>query len=218
MAEKFDVGVIGLGKFGFTLAKELVELGHTVIGVDRSESMIRRAQDVLSQVYQSDAEDKKALQQLGFADLPHVIVSIGGSMEKSIMITLNLKELGAERVWVKAVGPDHEKVLKRVGADQVVFPERDSAIQLAHRLGIPGLVGYLPLGGGVVLQELVVDKWDGKTLREIDPTNQHGIQIVAVRRVGEKEFSFIPKAGDKLSKGDILLVIGGSDSLGEVTA
>ncbi len=216
MAQRKEVGVIGLGKFGFCLAETLMELGHQVIGVDKSESRVRVARDALTQVYQADAMDKVALQQLGFGELEFVVVSIGGSMEASILITMNLKELGTGQVWVKAVSRDHEKVLNKIGADFVVFPERFVARQLAHRLAVPGLLNYLPLGGGIVLQEFNVDKWAGQTLRELDLPNRHHLLVVAVKRPGEDKPSFIPRADVRLEKGDVLVAIGGDeDRLGE---
>lgn len=210
---KSEVGIIGLGKFGFCLAETLIELEQNVVGVDRSEVRVKNAQGVLSQVYHADATDSAALKQLGFHEFSFVVVSIGASMEASILITMNLKELGAEKVWVKAVSQEHEKILYRLGADLVVFPERYVAKQLAHRLAVPGMLNYLSLGEGVVLQELVVDAWGGKTLRQLDLPNKHKVQIVAVRRPGEREFSFVPQADTELHKGDVVVVVGSEDHL-----
>ena len=205
---KYEIGIIGLGKFGYFLGQSLTDLGHTVVGIDSDPEKIKRAQDVLTQVYQADATDKAALTQLGLAELSHVIISVGHSMEASILIALHLKELGAENVWCKAVSADHEKVLKKVGVDHVVFPERFAAEQLARELVIPGLIDYLPLGKGIVLQELKVSAWAGKTLRELDLTNKYGIQVVAIKKAGEAEFEFVPKANTVLTREHILAVIG----------
>jgi trk system potassium uptake protein TrkA len=213
---KREVGVIGLGKFGFSLAQVLRDMGQDVVGVDLSDARIRQVQDTVSQVYHADATDKTVLEQLGFQHLEYVVVSIGHSMEASILITLNLKELGVEEVWVKALSDAHEKVLYKIGADLVVFPERFVATQLAHRLSVPGLMQYLPLGGNIVLQELTVDKWAGNTLRELDLTNRFGVQIVAVKPSGTRELSFIPGANTKLDTGDVVIVLGTEDKLGEM--
>lgn len=215
MAKK-EIGVIGLGKFGFGMAKTLVELGDSVIGVDISDSNVKRAQEILSQVYVADGRDKGALKQLGFGDLPHVVVSIGDSLEASVLITLNLKELAVPQVWVKALSEDHEKILYRLGADYVVFPERYVANQLAHRIAVPGLLNYFSLGGGIVLQELTVDKWADHPLMELDLPKKHDVQIVAVKRTGENGFSFVPRADTVLRKGDVVVVIGQEKSMGEL--
>ncbi|SDN28047.1 potassium channel family protein [Desulfonauticus submarinus] len=215
---KFEVGVIGLGKFGFYLAKSLVNLGHNVVGLDNKSDRIKRAQDILTQVYEADATDKGALSQLGFADLNHVIISVGHSMEASILIALYLKELGAKDIWCKAISDEHEKVLLKIGVDHVIFPERFAAEQLARSLVVPGLIDYLPMGKGVLLKEIIVSsKWEGKTLRELDLTNQYGVQAIAIKTQEKGEYTFVPKADQKLKKGDILAIVGKEESFKELS-
>lgn len=212
MARK-EFGVIGLGKFGLSLARSLVHHGQKVVGMDSDPEKVKVASEILIQVFQAEAVDKVALEQLGFGELSTVIVSTGHSMEASILITLFLKELGCKSVTVKAMSLDHEAVLKKVGADEVIFPERYAAEQLAAKLAVPGLIDYLPLGTNIILKELVVDKWAGKTLRELNLTNAFGIQVVAVRGVAERQFVFVPKADLPLQQGDTLAVIGRGESL-----
>ncbi|MDD4650214.1 MAG: NAD-binding protein, partial [Desulfoplanes sp.] len=110
-----EIGIIGLGKFGFFLGSALINMGHRVVGVDSTQAKVQAAQETLTQVYQANATDSIALAQLGIADLSHVIVSVGQSMEASILIALHLKELKAAQIWVKAVSEDHEKILNRIG-------------------------------------------------------------------------------------------------------
>lgn len=208
-----EFGVVGLGKFGLSLAKSLMAHGQTVVGVDSDPEKVKAASEVLTQAYQAEAVDKVALEQLGMGELPSVIVSTGHSMEASILITLFLKELGCKSVTVKAMSRDHEKVLIKVGADAVIFPERYAAEQLAAKLAVPGLIDYLPLGTNVILKEIIVEDWAGKTLRELDLTNTIGIQVVAVKRLEEKQFVFVPKADEPLQKGDVLAVIGHGEEL-----
>jgi trk system potassium uptake protein TrkA len=208
-----EFGVVGLGKFGLSLAQSLVDRGQTVVGVDSDPEKVKIASEILTQAYQAEAVDKVALQQLGFGELSDVIVSTGHSMEASILITLFLKELGCKSVTVKAMSRDHEKVLRKVGADSVIFPERYAAEQLAAKLAVPGLIDYLPLGHNVLLKELVVSRWAGKTLRELDLTNTFSIQVVAIKAAGEQQFVFVPKASQPLQKGDVLAVIGRGEKL-----
>ena len=189
-----EFGIVGLGKFGLSLGQALRGHGQTVIGVDSDHEKVKEAAEILDQVYQADAMHKAALQQLGFGELPEVVVSTGHSMEASILIVMFLKELGCRRVTVKAISLDHEKVLKKVGADKIIFPERYAAEQLAARLAVPGLVDYLPLGRNVVLREFVVEKWEGQTLRNLNLTNVYGMQVVAMRSRDAKEFGFVPRA------------------------
>lgn len=215
MASK-EFGIIGLGKFGFSLALALHNHAQTVIGVDSDPDRVKAAADTLTHAYQAEGIDKVALSQLGFGELSDVIVSIGHSMEASILITMFLKEMGCRRVTVKAISLDHENVLKKVGADEVIFPERYAAEQLAAKLAVPGLIDYLPLGQNIVLREFYVDKLTGKTLRDLDLTNKFGVQVVAVKTTGEKQFVFVPKANVPLGKGDVLAIIGQGDKLMEL--
>jgi len=208
-----EFGVVGLGKFGLSLARSLMAHGQKVVGVDSDPDKVKAASEVLTQAYQAEAVDKTALQQLGFGELPQVIVSTGHNMEASILITLFLKELGCRNVTVKAVSRDHEKVLAKVGADAVIFPERYAAEQLAAKLAVPGLIDYLPLGTNIILKEFTVERWAGKTLRELNLTNAFGVQVVAVKGLEEKQFVFVPKADQPLKKGDVLAVIGQGDKL-----
>ena len=208
-----EFGVVGLGKFGLSLARSLMAHGQKVVGVDSDPDKVKAAAEVLTQAYQAEAVDKTALEQLGLGELQEVIVSTGHNMEASILITLFLKELGCKSVTVKAMSRDHEKVLAKVGADAVIFPERYAAEQLAAKLAVPGLIDYLPLGTNIILKEFTVERWSGKTLRDLDLTNSFGIQVVAVKGLEEKQFVFVPKADQPLRKGDVLAVIGRGEKL-----
>ena len=216
--EKREFGIIGLGKFGMSLGQSLRSHGQIVVGVDSDPDKVKAASEFLTQSYLAEATDKVALKQLHFNDFGEVIVSTGKSMEASVLITLFLKELGCRRVTVKAISRDHEKVLRKVGADEVIFPERYAADQLAAKLAVPGLIDYLPLGHNVILKELVVERWAAKTLRELNLTNSFGIQVVAVKTVGGKDFNFVPRADRPLQRGDVLAVIGQGESLADLNS
>jgi len=216
MAKKIEIGVVGLGKFGYALAESVKELGHVAVGVDADEAMVRRAQTVLDQVFQADGTDKKVLEQLGFQNLDYVVVSIGKSMEASILVAMNLQELGVKNIWVKAISPEHERVLKRLGVHFVVFPEQFVARQLAHRMAVPGILDYLPLGEGVLVQEIKVERWAGKSLRDLNLPATHRVQVVAVKREGESRFSFVPRPDQVLNEGDVLVLLGHAEDVLEL--
>lgn len=205
MAAKMEIGVIGLGTFGFVFAERLMELEHSVVGLDRDPEKVRKAQDVLTQVYEGDGRDSSVLEQLGFHQFDHVVVSVGAAMEASVLITLHLKELEAKKVRVKAISWDHEKILRKVGADEVFFPERYAAFQMALSLSVPGLVDYLPVSGGLIVRKLTVEKWAGKTLRELDLTNKHSMLVISIEQT-ENGVIYFPKADKVLNKGDNLVV------------
>jgi len=200
--------IIGLGKFGFHLGRCLVELGREVLGVDGDADKVKNAQGVFTQVYQLDAKDKRALEQIHVDEMSHVVVSVGHSMEASILISLYLKELGVPEVWVKAISTDHEKLLKKIGVDTVFIPERFAAKNMAHQLASPGLIEYLPMDKDVALKEIGIDGWAGQTLRHLDLTNKHQVQVIAKKCAGEDHYSFIPRADEELRQGDKLVLVG----------
>ncbi|MBF0224133.1 MAG: TrkA family potassium uptake protein [Desulfobacterales bacterium] len=216
MPNRFQVGIIGLGKFGYRFGRTLIQLDQDVIGVDTDPENIKRAQQIFTQVYQADAMDKKVLEQLGFKEMTHVLVSVGDSIAASAMISMYLKELGVPSVWVKGINNDHEKLLRRIGVDEVIIPEHIAAVQLANRLAKPGFIDYLPFEKGVAIKELIVKQFAGKTLREINLTNQFQVQVIATKKNGSLNFKFIPKADDVLEKEDILVVIGHSKRLEQI--
>jgi len=207
------LGVIGLGKFGFKLGQTMINLGEKVVGIDNDPEKIRRAQNIFTQVYQGDASQKEVLNQLGFADLIHVLISVGDSVATSSMITMYLKELGVPKVWVKAVNSDHEKLLRKVGADEVIIPEHMAAQQLANRIAKPGFIEYLPFDKNMVIREIVVNRWAGSTLKQLDVANRFDIQVIAVKRKKGETFQFIPRGDTLLDRDDALVAIGKSATL-----
>lgn len=211
MKSKFQVGVIGLGKFGYKFGKTLAENNIEVVGVDAKPDNVKQAQNVFTQVYQADATNKEALEQLGFSDMTHVLISVGSSIAASSMIAMYLKELRVPNVWAKAINSDHEKLLLKIGVDEVFIPERMAAKQLANRIAIPGFIEYLPFDSKYALKEFIVNDWAGKTLRDIDLTNRFNIQVIAVKHVGEENYKYIPKANEKLNANDTLVAIGEVD-------
>ncbi len=208
MKKKLQIGVIGLGKFGYEFGKSLVFLGHEVLGIDINEANIKRSQQEFTQVFLADATDKKALEQMRIQDLEHVLVSVGDSIAASAMIAMYLKELGVRKVWVKAVHGDHEKLLRKIGVDEVVIPEYMAARHIATRIAIPGFIEHLQFDSSMAVREFLIDKWDGESLRSIDISNKQSVQVIAIKLKGEKSYKYIPKADDLLKSGDKIVVIG----------
>lgn len=213
MRKSLEVGIIGLGKFGFQLAQTLVTLGHKVIGVDMSEARVHQAQDILNQVYRADASDMSVLRQLRFQDLDRVVVSVGQSMEASLTVTLNLQDLKIAHIWVKAVNLEHRKILTRLGVEQAIVPEIDVATMTAHRLDNPGMLDLIPEYGGILVQELEVKQWAGKRLIELDLMNMRAVLVLAVRKEHEQLWHFVPRAHTELARGDTLMVVGRQENV-----
>ena len=215
---RLQIGVIGLGKFGRKFGETMMLYGHDVLGIDHREANVKQAQDLLTQVFLADATNKEALEQVGVGDLSHVLVSVGDSIAASTMISLYLKELGVPTVWVKAVNEDHEKLLRKVGVDEVVIPEHMAARNVAAKIAMPGFVDNLPFDERLVIKELTIDRWNGKTLRDLDLTNRYNLQVIAIKKRRDRRYKFIPKADDVLKSGDTLVVIGRIGNLDEVAS
>lgn len=211
--KKLEIGIIGLGKFGLQLGVSLMENGHRVIGLDKDETVVKSVQDSLSRVYRGDATDKTALDQLRFQDMDCVAVSVGSSMETSILAALNLHDLNVRHILAKAVSPQHRAVLRRLGVHTVVQPEMDVAKLTAMRLSNPGMLDFIDVDGGVLLQQTEVNAWAGKTLADLNLTTMHQVMVVAIKKPEEKDFRFVPDPRVPLNKGDILMLIGGKDAV-----
>lgn len=213
---KLQIGVIGLGKFGLKFGHSLASLGHEILGLDIDHNKVKSAQDTFTQVYQTDATNREALQQIRINDLQHVLISVGDSIAASAMITMYLKELGVSQVWAKAVHSDHEKLLRKIGADEVIIPEHMAAHQIANRIAMPGFIEYLPFDQSMAVKEFTLKNWAGKTLLELNLTNTYNIQIIAVRKNGEEAYHYIPKAYQIFTEGDVLVAIGKANQLEKI--
>jgi len=216
MTLKPQICVIGLGKFGYTVGASLIQLNHPVIGIDVNPVNVQRAQKLFHQVYEADISNKHALEQIGFREITHALISVGDSISTSAMTTMYLKEMQVPNVWVKAINDDHATLLRKIGADEVIIPEHIAATQLADRIHIPGIIERLPFDQDMIIRELAIERMAGKSLREIDLTNRFSCQIIAVRSRQDTHYRYIPKADDILSAGDNIIVIGKSDSLAKI--
>ncbi|MCI5222838.1 MAG: TrkA family potassium uptake protein [Candidatus Electrothrix sp. AR4] len=214
---KLQIGIIGLGKFGLKFGQTLIDFGHEVLGVESDPEKIKNAQHVLTQVYQVDAMNREALEQIRIQDLEHVLISVGDSIAASVMISMYLKELGVAKVWVKAIHQDHEKLLHKIGVDEVVIPEYMAAKQIAGRIAMPGFIDYLPFDESMAVKEFTIKEWEGKTLQELNLTNTFGIQVIAVRRNGDKGYHYIPRANEIFHEGDNFVAIGEVSRLNHVS-
>ena len=217
MAEKkLEIGVIGLGKFGLRMATTLVSLGHTVVGIDMSDTQVQRAEDALNSVYKADATNIAVLRSLHVQDLDWVVISVGQSVEQSLSITLNVQELGGPKIWVKASNEEHRKILQRLRVNRALVPEMEAAVMAAHQLTYPGMLDLIPKYGGIAIQELKVDAWHGKTLVELNLMQRFNIMVLGIRPVGGHSFDFVPPAMTVLNKGDTIVVAGRANSMSEL--
>jgi len=212
-----DFAVIGLGRFGSSVAKTLHELGHNVLALDKDEHAVNAIIEHVTQAMQIDSTDPEALKAVGITNFDAVIVAIGVNIQESILTTLILKELGVKKVIAKAVDELQGKVLEKIGADMVVFPERDMGVRLAHTLCSPNVVDFLQLSPEYSVEEVVVpEKFDGKTLKELDLRSRFGVNVLLIRR--DSELIISPTGETTLRCGDILVVVGENKQLSRLEA
>ncbi len=206
--------VIGLGNFGYYLGSYLYEKGHEVIALDSSKSQVQKSKDIVSQAVVADATDREALESLGISQVDAAVVCIGTRMQASILATLHLKELGIKRILAKATSEEHGRILKKVGATEIFFPEKDLAIGVASRLDNPNMLDYLPFIEGYSIVELAPPKdFVGKTLKELDLINRFGIQVLAIKEILPKGLILIPKANFQVKDSDALIFLGPNETL-----
>lgn len=205
-------GVIGLGRFGYHVARTLAQGGAEVIACDVDEEKVREISEYVSLAYVLDATDAKALKESGIANVDTAVVSIGENIEASILIVVQLKELGVKEIVAKAVNPLHGKVLEKLGVDRVVYPEKEMAIRVAHSLLVGEFIEEIPIGEKYSLFELkAFDFMLGKTLRELDIRRRFGVSVLAIKR-GEN-LIVNPIGDEKILPGDILVVLGTTEQL-----
>jgi trk system potassium uptake protein TrkA len=218
MKKKRGFAVIGLGNFGFSVAKRLYELNHDVIAVDINKEKVQDVKDFSTQAIVADVSDKETLESLGMQNVDVAVVSLGDRMDTSALTILYLKELGVKDVVVKALTLDHGKVLELIGATKLIFPERDMAIRTAERLSAPNILDQIDFLEGYSVVELAAPRelWD-KTLKEANVRANYGIAIVVVKRKTLADLPakviIAPHANEKILPGDILVIIGEDEKL-----
>lgn len=198
--------VFGLGRYGQAVAAELVKSGAEVLGVDKRESAVNEAVDEIPICKCADVTDPEVIAQLGIASMDVVIIAMADNLEASVMATTLCKEAGVKNVIVKCANEMHRKILRLVGADQVVFPEHDSGVRLAKNLISSGFVDLIDLSDDVSMVELDVrNEWLGHTLAELDLRKRYGINVVAIRHDGHVLINVDPMV--PLEEGMVLIVI-----------
>ncbi len=206
--------VIGLGNFGYYLATQLYKKGYEVLAIDKKPNLVQEIKDKVNQAIVADAAERKTLEAMGLEQMDAAVVCIGSVLSNSILVTLNLKDIGVKRVLAKALSEAHERILYKIGASEVFFPEKDLALSLAERIHNPNMIDYLPFLEGYSIIELSPPKdFIGKSLQELDLINRLGIQIIAVKEVIKDQLVFIPTAKFVLKDSDILIMLGRNESL-----
>ena len=201
--------IIGMGRFGSSLAMELAELGHEVLVIDRDEELVSEIADTVTHSVIGDAGDEEVLRSVGAENFDVAVVAIAGNIEESVLITMMLKEMGVKKVVAKAHNSLHMKILNKIGADIVVFPERDMGERLARSLSSKDVVDYIELSGEYSIVELKShEEWAGKTLAELDFREAFGLNVIAVTNEVTNKTTVSPDAEYKITSDDELIVVG----------
>lgn len=207
--------VIGLGRFGSSVARELCRFGCEVLAIDVNNDLVSQVADDVTHAVVGDGQDKEVLRTLGAAEFDCAIVAIGGDLAASVLVTMNLKELGVARIVCKAHDETHRRVLEKLGADQVVIPEQEYASRLARSLSSPNALDYIELSDEYGIIEVPAPTgWEGKSLKDLNVRAKLGINILAVRRGAN--FNVSPSADFSLMQGDIMVVLGDNRALKKV--
>ena len=207
--------VFGLGRYGKAVARELVENGMEVIAVDTNQEIINDAAAFLPVCKCADVTDAEVIERLGIADIDTVIICMASNLEASVMAVTLCKEAGVGHVIAKCANAMHQKILLRVGADEVVFPEQESGVRLAKNLLSSGFIDMLSLSGDVSIVEIDVKAdWVGKNLIELNLRRKYGFNIVAIKADGQVNVHVNPE--QKLKAEDTLIVIANTTKLGKL--
>jgi len=203
------IAVIGLGNFGMNVARQLYARGHDVLIVDQNPDLVQKGQEFSSKSVVADCAEKEVLENLGLSTVETAIVSMGNNLSGSILATMYAKELGVKNIIVKAINDDHKIILEKVGATQIIFPEREMAVKLARSITTPNVLDYLPLANSFSIMEIIPPKgFVGKSLFELDLRKKYQIQIIGIQDTVEKIISMVVSPDRVIKATDRLIVLG----------
>jgi trk/ktr system potassium uptake protein len=209
--------VVGLGNFGASVAVSLHEMGHEVAAVDLSPQRVEHVASLLSEVLAGDGTDLGLLDRLGARRADTAIVSTGSDVTASVLTAIALRDLGVTDIYVKVVSDLQARILGKVGVGDTIFPERESAQFLAHRVGNRAILSYVELQPGLAVQEMEVPRpWIGRSLRDLELPRRHGITVIAVRDRRDGALTQSPDPGRPLAAANTVLLAGENEALGRV--
>lgn len=212
-----EYAVIGLGRFGSSLARELTSRGATVLGMDRDAELVQKYADEISETATLDSTDEAALRELDVTSYKTVIVAIGNNFEANLITTSMLKQFGVPNVIAKAQTKRQRDILLRLGANKVVLPEFEAGQFLAHELMHPGVIDQFDLGPGYTISEITLPPpWVGKSLSEIGLRAKYGATILVVKR--GTDLNVVPQSGFVLERADVVVLVGSHQSIEDISA
>jgi len=211
--------VIGLGNFGFHAAKALYEDGNEVVAIDADRARVQAIDPFATEAVVLDATDKESLKALALNEMDGVIVSTGTKISVSILICLHLHEMGVKKILAKALDDDHGKILKRVGATEIIHPERDMALRVSRGLSRPNVLDFIPLAEEFdLIQVGPPSEFIGKSLKDLNLRAKYNVHIIAIRELVPENFLLVPPANFVIKDSDILIMLGKSEDIRRIKA
>lgn len=211
--------VIGLGKFGFHAAKALFEDGNEVIAIDINRHRVQAVDPHATEAMVLDATDKEVLKTLGLENMDGVIVSTGTKISSSVLICLYLQEIGVKKILAKALDEDHDKILKRMGATQIIHPERDMALRISRGLSRPNVLDFIPLAEEFdLIQVGPPQTFIGKSLKDLNLRAKYNVHVIAIKELVPENFLLVPPADFIIKDSDILVMLGKTEDIRQIKA
>jgi trk system potassium uptake protein TrkA len=211
--------VIGLGNFGFHVAQALFEDGNEVIAIDVDKTRVQAIDAHATEAIVMNGIDREMMKALGMDQLDGVVVSTGANISTSVLICLHLQEFKVKRIIAKAIDDDHAKVLKKVGATEIIHPERDMALRVARNLSRPNIIDFIPLAEDFDLAQIDPPReFIGKSLKELNLRAKYKVHIIAIKELVPENFILVPPANFIIKDSDILIALGKSEDIKGIKA
>ncbi len=211
--------VIGLGNFGFHVARALFEDGNEVVAIDIDKNRVQAIDPYATEAVVMDATDKDALKSMGLESMDGVLVSTGTKISISILICLYLQEIGVKKILAKALDDDHGKIMQRVGATEIIHPERDMAMRVSRGLSRPNILDFIPLAEEFDLVQVGPPReFIGKSLKELNLRAKHNVHVIAIKELVPENFLLVPPASFVIKDSDILIMLGKSNDIKKIKA
>jgi len=209
--------VIGLGIFGYNIARTLFENEFEVVAIDKNKDIIQKIRDHCTKAVLADGTDQEIMDEIGIGEDDIAIISFGEDLAAATLITLHLKQMKVKNIIVKAPNEDHKKILEKVGATDVIIPEKDAGKKLAKSLISPNVIDYIPLSDDYIISEIAPpNSFLGKTIRELGLRAKYSIEVIAVRDVLSESVHMVPPADFVVKDGEVLVVIGKETDINKI--